>query len=203
MNTDNIKCIVLDFAFTLCSDLYFKELGKEWIDKITDILFCRPSPLISRRWGSGECTSGEVAEYLSTRLPFSASDILEALQRGCSNLTMNSAVWKFALAQKDKGRTLALVTVNMDVFTEIVVPAHGLDRVFDVIVNSADYGYDGRKEKLWKIAFDRLGAGYQYSNSFLVEDGEECSQRFRELGGLAYRYTDDDAFTLWLEKNPL
>jgi hypothetical protein len=31
MTTRTIKCIVLDFAATLCSDLYFKELGVEWL----------------------------------------------------------------------------------------------------------------------------------------------------------------------------
>ncbi|MFA5864065.1 MAG: hypothetical protein WC975_05185 [Phycisphaerae bacterium] len=197
MNNQRVQCIVCDFAFTLCNDLYFKELGKEWVDLITKILFCKPSPLIATKWGSGECSSKEIAQFLSTQLPFSSNEILDALYRGCATLTLNPVVWDFVLQEKNKGKKLALVTVNMDVFTEIVVSSHKLDTIFDVIVNSADYGYKGQKEMLWNKAFELLGPDYCYANSFLIEDGQDCPKRFRELGGQAYQYTDDCMFKEW------
>jgi FMN phosphatase YigB (HAD superfamily) len=199
MNHQRVQCIVCDFAFTLCSDLYFKELGSEWVDLITKILFCKPCPLITKKWGSGECSSKEIAQFLSTRLPFSSCEILDALYRGCATLTLNPGVRDFVLQERDKGKKLALVTINMDVFTEIVVQSHRLDTIFDVIVNSADYSYKGQKEMLWNKAFELLGPDYHYSNSFLIEDGQDCPKRFRELGGQAYQYTDDCTFEEWLK----
>jgi len=43
----------------------------------------------------------------------------------------------------------------MDAFTRVVVPAHGFERVFDVVVNSADYGTED-KNALCEIAFGQL-----------------------------------------------
>jgi hypothetical protein len=86
----------------------------------------------------------------------------------------------------------------MDVFSEVVVPAHGLDRVFDVILNTADYR-ELRKEVLWDGAFALLGDGLGYSNSLLIEDGPAEPARFRARGGHAYQYTDDTHFGAWLQ----
>ncbi len=120
------------------------------------------------------------------------------MEEGCRHLDFNPAVWNFALAQKPAGRKTALVTGNMDVFTKVVVPAHGLDQLFDVILNTADFG-EIRKEVLWPMAFERLGGGIGYANSLLIEDGESEPAKFRALGGLAYQYRNDGLFLDWLK----
>jgi hypothetical protein len=79
----------------------------------------------------------------------------------------------------------------------VVVPAHKLDRIFDVIVNSADY-HNIRKEALWPIAFEKLGGGIGYPDSLLIEDGETEPEKFRQLGGYAQQYTNDKAFNKWI-----
>jgi hypothetical protein len=86
----------------------------------------------------------------------------------------------------------------MDVFTRVVVPSHRLDTIFDVILNSADYG-ELRKDRLWPIAFEMLGRGIGYHNSLLIEDGPQEPALFRANGGDAYQYEDDDRFRAWLK----
>lgn len=115
-------------------------------------------------------------------------------------MSFNPTVWEFACAQRRQGRKTALVTANMDVFTTVVVPAHHLDHVFDVILNTADYG-DLRKELLWDRAFSLLGEELSYSNSLLIEDGEKEPALFRAQGGYAYQYEDDQHFRVWLEEH--
>ena len=78
-------------------------------------------------------------------------------------------MWDFAVEQHHFGRRTALVTVNSDVFTGVIVPAHNLIELFDAIANSSDYGV-GDKRVLWPIAFEKLGNGYGYINSLLIED---------------------------------
>ena len=123
---------------------------------------------------------------------------------GCQNLAFNQAVWDFAVAQKEEGRKTALVTANMDVFSTIVVPAHNLEKVFDIILNTFDYK-ELRKERLWPVAFERLDAEIGYHNSLLIEDGEQEPTKFRELGGWAYQYHNDEQFEAWLKavKKPI
>ena len=85
----------------------------------------------------------------------------------------------------------------MDVFTEFVVPAHGLADKFDVIINSFDYK-ELDKSVLWAIAFEFLGGGIGYHQSLLIEDGQKNVERFRESGGYACRYENDEQLTRWL-----
>jgi hypothetical protein len=143
-------------------------------------------------------TTLDIAGVLSKHIPLDVPTIAETMERGCQNLKVNQAVWDFAVAQKVAGRKTALVTGNMDVFTKVVVPAHGLDQLFDVILNTSDF-HEIRKEILWPIAFERLGGGIGYANSLLIEDGETQPALFRAQGGYAYQYKNDVMFLDWLD----
>ena len=197
-----IRCVVLDFGGTLSSDSYFKLLGPRALKLVDDMMTGRVDPQIAEGWGNGLLSSRDVADYMSPRIRLSADVILSALNEGCAQITLNQAVWDFARQQRGLGRKTALVTGNFDVFNEVVVPAHGLDKVFDVIVNSCDCG-TGDKDELWPIAFERLGGGCGYSNSLLIEDTYHQVDRFRELGGVAYQYAGDAAFVGWLSASKL
>ena len=152
-------------------------------------------------WMQGELTSLDIAGILSKHIPLDIHTIAATMEKGCQNLDFNPAVWDFAVAQKTVQRKTALVTDNMDVFTKVIVPAHRLDQVFDVILNSSDF-HEIRKEVLWPIAFESLGGGIGYANSLLIEDGEREPRLFRLLGGHAYQYSNDTAFLEWLDSVP-
>jgi FMN phosphatase YigB (HAD superfamily) len=148
----------------------------------------------------GELTSLDIAGVLSKQVSLDIPTILATMEKGCQHLNFNPAVWDFAVAQKSARRKTALVTDNMDVFTKVVVPAHGLGQLFDVILNSSDF-HEIRKEVLWPIAFEHLGDGIGYANSLLIEDGETEPAMFRALGGYAYQYLNDEQFLDWLSLN--
>ena len=193
------ECVVFDFAFTLCSDFFCKVTPPEcpdWFYQFQRRIYCRHSPYLDD-WMTGRLTSRDIARVMTRHIPMPVERILTTMEEGCRHLEFNPAVVAFAKTQRGQGRKVALVTANMDIFTKIVVPAHGLDKLFDVIVNSADHG-ELRKERLWPIAFERLGQDIGFQNSVLIEDRTDSPQRFRELGGRAYQYTTDQAFTRWL-----
>ena len=117
--------------------------------------------------------------------------------RGCTNLGFNDAVHGFANWVRSTKMRSVLVTANMDVFSEVIVKSHGLNRLFDVIVNSADVGtYD--KTILWPMAFELVGSGISYSNSLLIEDDQKNTTTFLEQGGIAYQYIGEREFSEWL-----
>ena len=193
-----IKCVVFDFGFTLCSDYYFKVTPPgypNWHEVIQEHIFREPS--IINSWMKGEMNIEEIAALVSGYIPMDVPSIVSTMEQGCMGLHFNQAVWDFAVEQKRSSRKTALVTDNMDVFTRVVVPAHGLERIFDVILNSADF-HEIDKEFLWPIAFQRLGGGIGYANSLLIEDGETEPAKFRALGGAAHQYSSDESFLDWL-----
>ena len=194
-----IKCIVFDFGFTLSPDYYFNVTPPEcpqWHDTIQKVIFGEPG--IVTAWMKGELNSLDIAGILAKLFPMNAATIAATMEEGCRHLNFNQAVWNFAVAQKATGRKTALVTDNMDVFTKVVVPAHGLDQLFDVILNSADF-HEIRKEFLWPIAFERLGEEIGYGNSLLIEDGESEPDKFWALGGYAHQYINDSTLLGWLD----
>ena len=195
---EKADCVVFDFHRTLCSDLFFRPLGESVVACIQALLWGQDQTLFNQ-WLTGQVKASGIAAYLSGLLGIPACRIEEALREGCREFVLNEAVWGFAQAVRAAGKRTALVTVNADVFSEETVPAHGLDRVFDVIVNSADRG-DMDKLRLWPVAFEALGTHIGYANSFLIEDGEDSPRRFTEAGGKAYQYRDDGTFGAWLDQ---
>lgn len=156
-NFYNIRAVVIDFGFTLSSDLYFGELGSRDAERITKLLFSLDSP-IGRRWMGRMVTSEDVAQYMSDHLGASKEDVLWALVRGCSRMSFNEAGVDFARNQKVAGRELALVTVNADIFRDVIVPSRGLDRTVDSIVSSSDFKTElASKQPLWDAAFAAPG----------------------------------------------
>ena len=195
-----IRCVVFDYGFTLSSAYYFNVTPPEcprWHALIQAHIFGRPA--LVDEWMAGRHTLADMARRLAPHVGMEVPEIVRAMEAGCRRLAFNRAVLDFALAQRPAGRKTALVTGNMDVFNSVVVPAHGLDRVFDVILNTYDYG-ELDKRVLWPIAFKRLGPGIGYANSLLIEDSPNAVEQFRAAGGYAYRYRGDESFLDWLKR---
>ena len=199
INPEQIKCVIFDFGFTLSPDYYFNvcPVGcPQWHEVIQKVIFGEAAIMIP--WMKGELTSLDIARILARYIPLDIPTIAATMEKGCERLSFNQAIWDFAVAQKGASRKTALVTDNMDVFTKIVVPSHGLDTLFNVILNSADL-HEIRKEFLWPVVFERLGNGIGYENSLLIEDGENEPALFRALGGTAHQYSSDAVFLEWLD----
>jgi len=195
-----IKCIVFDFAGTLCSDPYFLPLGPVFLEIVSERIFGQNSEQWADPWMCGEISSREIAAHLSRLSDLTEDAILGGLHDGCRTLRFNPAVWEFANVQKRAGRKAVLATANMDVFTQIVVPSHSLASIFDVIVNTSDFG-TLNKEVLWQEAFRRLGYGVTFSNSLLIDDSPRMTSTFIEMGGAAHQYTNDGELQDWLAGN--
>lgn len=194
-----IQCVVFDFGFTLSPDYYFNVAPPgcpHWHAVIQKVIFADPA--ITNPWMRGDLTTLDIAGIISRHFSMDIPTIAATLEKGCERLRFNPAVWDFAVALKAAGRKTALVTDNMDVFSKVVVPSHGLDRLFNVIINSSDF-HEIDKKYLWPIAFERLGGALGYANSLLIEDGEHEPALFKSLGGHAHQYTNDAAFLAWLD----
>jgi phosphoserine phosphatase len=200
LNLADIRCVVFDFGRTLSSDHFFTIVPAgypQWTEVIQEHIFRQESVVIP--WMMGDLELVDIAKIVSQHIDLPLPILVDTMERGCTQMRLNPVVWNFACAQHAQGRKTALVTANMDVFTRIVVPLLHLDTVFDVIFNTADH-HELRKEVLWDRAFELLGDGIGYANSLLIEDGPKEPALFREQGGVAYQYENDDFFRQWLEQ---
>jgi len=198
VNWDHIRCVVFDYGDTLSSDHYFKALGPDFDALVDREIFSDNTPTWCDPWARGELTAEIVADHLAGLSGLSPEHILEQLAAGCARQALHQAIWQFAQAQRKLGRKTALVTLNFDIFSRVIVTALGFDRIFDVIVNSAEYRTDD-KARMWEIAFSRLD-GCDFANSLLIDDKAKYTERFRARGGMAYQYTGDEDFARWLKE---
>jgi phosphoserine phosphatase len=193
-----IETIVVDYAGTLSNGRYFHCAPAECPDLgrvASEVLFAPDSALFDP-WMEDRLCARDIATAIAPLVHRSAAIVERCMRERCRGLPLNAGVVEFVQTQRRLGRRAALVTVNVDLFTEIVVPDQHLDLLFDVIVNSADYGTLD-KRNLWPIAFEELGGGY--ATAFAIDDSLRNVRWFTELGGFAYCYTGDDALRSWLD----
>jgi len=201
MDLRHIKCVVFDYGFTLSSGYYFNLSPPgvaDWEKRLQRVIFRGKDDTVTGPWMRGEISLADIADLMAQEVGLGVEEILGYLRRGCTDLGFNEAVYAFARRVQSSSLRSALVTVNMDVFTDVVVPSHSLDDLFDVIVNSADVG-SCDKTVLWPMAFDALGCGVSYRDSLLIEDGEKNPAAFRKQGGVAHQYLGEEAFCDWLD----
>lgn len=194
------KCVIFDFANTLSGSHFFctkPASCPEWYDLFQDKIFSSATKLTA--WCRGELNARHVAEITQEQIGWSVDEILLEMEKGCQNLEFNNEVLLFARSLKANMIPVGLVTNNIDLFTTFVVPTYGLDRIFDVIVNSADQHTDD-KRILWDRALKKLCGVVDYSNTLLIEDGEKWPAEFEKSGGTAYRYLNDAKFRTWLQE---
>lgn len=197
-NSNGVKCIVFDFANTLSSDLYFQtqpEFCPNWRELFQKYVFSDKQRLTD--WCTGKISTSDIASIMQKHIKIPIDTIIAEMYNGCKNISFNQAVWQFTESQRNIGRKTALVTINMDIFTNIIVPFYGLDRIFDVIINSADYSTDNKLE-LWQVAYKLFDSNISYNNSLLIDDSDKWVTEFRNCGGEAYRYKNDNEFNQWI-----
>jgi len=193
--------IVVDYGMTLSSALYFRRAPPDcpqWVQVVEEAVF---GSEWFERWMVGEACARDTAAYLATRLPLSPAAVEAQMRAGCRGLALNRGVVAFVRKGRARGRKTALVTANIDLFTQVIVPDQGLEGLFDVIVNSYEYGSTD-KVRLWVAAFRQLGSGHGYGTSFLLEDSVQNVARFVALGGRGHCYRGDDELESWLETKP-
>ncbi|MFP4356541.1 MAG: hypothetical protein ACLFUJ_15615 [Phycisphaerae bacterium] len=199
----DFQCVVYDFAFTLCSQKYFHKLGSQAERQIDQLLF---GPGTETHWAipwmEGKLSCQDIYQYLSGRMGMPVDRLAEALDESCRGLRFNPRVHELARQHRAEGTPTALVTVNMDCFSDVVAPHHRLEELFDVVINSADHGTID-KTQLWPMAFEALGKGVGYGGSLLIDDSVRNVEAFRSLGGRAILYVDDDHFENELRRNGL
>jgi phosphoglycolate phosphatase-like HAD superfamily hydrolase len=176
--------LLWDFGDTLVDERWMRRPPAEcptweaaWLDVMTDH---------ADDWHVGRVGGAEVFGALAERSGMSAEAVKSHARRCCERLAFNETAWRVA---SERRLPQALVTVNPDLFADFVVPAHGLDDVFDIVMSFAELTDD--KPALCDIALDRLGFTGPRSDALLIDNRLDLVEAWRDVGGTGYWFQSD------------
>lgn len=141
-------------------------------------------------WNVGRIGADVVWTALADHTGLAVAEVRTHAERCCRSLAFHETACSVA---RQRRLPQALVTVNPDIVPELVVPAHGLGDVFDVIVASCTEGTDD-KSALCDIALDRLGHSGDRGHALLIDNRHDLVQAWEAAGGLGYHFHDDRTF---------
>ena len=177
--------LLWDFGDTLVDERWMRRPPAEfptweaaWLDVMADH---------ADDWNVGRVGRAEVFGSIAERSGMSAAAVKSHARTCCERLLFNETAWRLA---SERRLPQALVTVNPDLFADFVVPAHGLDDVFDVIVMSFEELTDD-KPTLCDIALDRLGFAGPRSDALLIDNRRDLVEAWRDVGGTGYWFQND------------
>ncbi len=186
------KTILFDFDGVLCKERFYK---KTLLPKHTDLYNWIQINIFGdkemvQRWMKGEINSYKVNSLINRNTKFDYELLKKLYEESVRNMRLEKEVLGIAKSLKESGCKVGIVTDNMDTFTTITVPNHNLKTVFDVIVNSADYGILKKEEngKLFDIALASLESTIE--ESLLIDDSEEIVELYKKKGGSGFVYKD-------------
>ena len=183
--TSQLRCLLWDFGDTLCDEGFIWSSGPQWME-----LYRTFDDGIGHKWNLGEISTFEFASEVAARLSMSAEAVVAHMRERCKHIAFFEHSYAFFRAHH---LPQAIVTVNPDLFSEVIVPLHRLDEPADAIVTSWEEGTSD-KARLAEIAIERLGLDYEPPEALLIDNRQDCVDAWRAKGGSAYLFTSDEAF---------
>lgn len=143
-----------------------------------------------KNWMRGETSSKEINRGIARKTGMDFNVLHPLFEKSVYDIKLDRKLVDKAKELKEKDKKTAIVTDNMDVFSEITIKNHKLDEIFDAIVNSSDKKMlkKDKNGKLFDIALDLLNSKIQ--ESVLIDDSEGNVELFISKGGDGIVYKD-------------
>jgi beta-phosphoglucomutase-like phosphatase (HAD superfamily) len=184
----DVRFLLWDFGDTLV-DERFLWTAPTGVPRWTECYRELAGGEFGHRWNCGTATSDDLATEMAARLGMLHKAVLAHVRRSSARIRFFDHAWT---AARSRALPQAIVTVNPDLFRELVVPNYRLAEVFDAIVVSAEEGTESKVE-LCEIAMTRLGC-VEVSEALLLDNIEANVEAWRSRGGAAYWFRGDEEF---------
>jgi hypothetical protein len=180
----HVRCLLWDFGDTLCDELSLWRVSPAWMEVYRSF-----DGGLGAAWSLGELDTGAFVAELAKRMPLTEVEILAHLKR-----TDLFDFFPFTYAFfRARHLPQAIVTVNPEAFSEIIVPAFALHDVTNaIVVSAAEKTID--KGELCRRALERMGLGCHPSEALLIDNRPSNLDAWAAHGGIGYLYTTDSAF---------
>ena len=184
-----VELLLWDFGDTLVDERWMRrspascpEWEQAWVESMETL---------ADDWNVGALGSAEVFVDLARRTGMPVDAVAKHARECCSRLIFHPNAWRVATERR---RPQAIVTVNPDLFTDVIVPMHRLAEVFDVIVCSAAEGTT-HKSDLCLRAISELGGAHDPARALLIDNRRDLVDDWRAIGGVGYWFRGDDRFS--------
>ncbi|MFH0739963.1 MAG: HAD family hydrolase [bacterium] len=189
-----IKAIIFDFDGVLCHDRFYEEMlvpkHQELYDWLQENIFSNED--LFCQWMRNEVNTSDINKIIAKgtgyREKFLSIVLLESLQA----IRLEEKMFGLAKSLKEVyNKKIALVTDNMDVFSEVIAKKHKLSEIFDVVVNSADHGclkaeQNGRLfEEALKVLDEEIG------ECLFIDNSPRNVEAFKQKGGQGFLYNNN------------
>lgn len=145
---------------------------------------------LADRWNLGALTSEDIAGELGKQLNIPMPRVLRHMQECSRRIAFYPQVMRLVQQQTVPQ---AIVTINPDIFSDVVVPAYGLSDQFNIIVASSEQKTLSKAD-LCDVALGRLGISSR-SDGLLVDNRADCVQEWRQRGGTAHHFIGAEALS--------
>lgn len=184
----DVRFLLWDFGDTLV-DERFLWTCPTGVPAWTDCYRALAGGEFGHRWNCGTATSDDLTTEMAARLGMSQKAVLAHIRRSAARIRFFDHSWSMA---RTRALPQAIVTVNPDLFRELIVSEYGLAEVFDAIVVSAEEGTESKVE-LCDVAMARLGC-VDPAGALLLDNIEANVEAWRSRGGAGYWFRGDQEF---------
>lgn len=184
------QTVLFDFDGVLCKGRFYEKTllpnYSEVYDWIQMNIFGNKD--LVRDWMRNRVNSAEVNELIAKNTGIENKLLNGLYEESVRRMELEERIIDLAKSLKSEGKKIGIVTDNMDVFTKITIPNHRLDKLFEVIVNSADYGLLKKEEngRLFDIALATLGEVIE--NSLMIDNSEATIELYKQKDGQGFLY---------------
>ena len=183
--TSDIRCLLWDFGDTLCDETFIWSSGPEW-----RTLYETFDDGLGHDWCLGKLDTDGFARAASERIPLNPEQIVAHMRERCSHINFFDFTYDFF---KARHLPQAIVTVNPDLWSHVIVPLHGFAEATDVIVSSwEEQTID--KGILCRLALERMELECGPSEALLIDNKQANLDAWIDQGGRGYLFTTDYAF---------
>ena len=185
-----LKAVIFDFDGVLCSGRFYHTIKKTnpvLFEKINQRIFKKSKDLV-KSWMRGEFDYKKFNQIISQELNVESALLDRELEKSVKSMQLNKYLLEFAQDLKRDGIKTAILTDNMDVFDNILVPHYNLAQYFDEIFSSSEYKIlkEDNNGELLKKLLAKLGVSFD--EILVVDDSEKFGEFVLEQGGSFYLY---------------
>jgi len=182
-----IRAVLWDFGGTLADESWMlapMDGDETWAELYREVL---DTDDLVQHWNEGEASTADVVEALAVRSGKGRGAIMTHMHACCRNVQFHPKVMDL-VAQTHLPQ--ALVTINPDIFSEVVAH-YDLTHRFDVIVTSWQEGLTN-KAVLCEIARLWLDPSLAAAECLLIDNVEQNIDDWRARGGQGLQFTGED-----------
>ncbi len=181
------SCVLWDFGDTLVDQSWLLEPpcdGINWESLFVEHIW---NGEWGHRWFIGDLATEDVAQLLATVIDLDSDVILKHMIKRSKSITFFENAFNIA---KSLNCPQAIVTVNSDIFSNVIVKEYSLHDYFTEIVTSWQESTID-KCRICDLALERLGIT-ERSDALLIDNIKDNVDSWVALGGKGYHFCGDE-----------